>query len=79
MGEKADNGSLERLRQYIAEETERLGQCGGQVHQIDLDEIDEDGASATPAPLIDPLKRDVDVLFGSLKKRRSADVDKHLS
>jgi hypothetical protein len=70
MAEKTTDGNLKRLREYIAEEAQRLGRCGGRIHRIDLDEVDDEGASLIRPPSIDPLERDVDVLFGPTNKRR---------
>jgi len=78
MGDKKDDGSLKRLREYMAEEAERLCQCGGRIHHVDLDEVDEDGAQMIPAPRIDPLERDVDVLFSQSGRRRSEKTDNRL-
>ncbi len=79
MSEKKDDGSLKRLRAYIAEEAERLGQCGGRVLHIDLDDIDADGSDCVPTPSIDPLERDVGFLFGPMSKRRGSDAKKPLA
>ena len=71
MTEKTTDGDLEALRKYIAEEAERLGQIGaGIVHRIDLDEVDEQAPSVVPKVRLDPLERDVDLLFGSSEKPR---------
>ena len=78
MAEKKDNGSLKKLREYIAHETERLENRGGRVYHIDLDEVDEEGTCLIPAPRIDPLARDVDVLFNQSGRRRSDKTDKSL-
>jgi hypothetical protein len=71
MVQKITDSYLQRLRKYIADETERLGKRGaGVVHHIDLDEVDESGAKCVPMSPVDPLERDVDLLFGSSEKRR---------
>jgi hypothetical protein len=78
MAEKKKDGSLKRLREYMAEEAERLCQCGGRIHHIDLDEVDDENACLIPAPKIDPLERDVDVLFRESGRRRPDKTDSRL-
>lgn len=78
MAEKKNDGSLKRLREYMAEEAERLCQCGGRIHHVDLDEVDDENVCLVPAPKIDPLERDVDVLFRESGRRRSAKADNRL-
>lgn len=69
MKEKSRDDYLKRLRKYMAEETRRLGKCDGQVHQIDLDGIEEEKACAIPAAPVDPMERDLDILFKSAKPK----------
>ena len=69
MVQKATDTYLERLRKYIADEAERLGKSGAEiVHHIDLDEVDEKPITCIPVKPLDPLERDVDLLFGAGEK-----------
>ncbi len=70
MNQKATDEDLARLRKYITDEAERLEKCGaGVVCRIDLDEIEETPSFKALRP-VDPLERDIDLLFGSTFKRR---------
>lgn len=69
MKEKISDVHLKRLRQYIAEEMERLGKCAGRVHHIDLDAVEEEKAFAIPAANCDPMERDLDILFDSTRAK----------
>jgi hypothetical protein len=66
MNGKQTDGNLKRLRQYIASEAKRLGSCGGRVHRIDLNDVDEEKVCAISFKPKDPLEKDLDELFGSL-------------
>jgi len=63
MKDKVKDENLKRLRDYIAEETSRLSENGGTVHQIDLDNVDEGKVIAIVGKRRDPLERDLDELF----------------
>ncbi|MCX6646788.1 MAG: hypothetical protein NTY09_10615 [bacterium] len=69
MKEKTTDDHLKRLRKYMAEESKRLGKCDGRVHQIDLDRIEDEKTCAIPAKPIDPMERDLDILFNSPKPK----------
>jgi len=69
MTEKESKDFLQNLRDYIVEETRRLDHCGGRVHHINLDEIDDEGKCLIPAPKLDPIERDLDTLFSANRDR----------
>jgi hypothetical protein len=69
MNDKLSDDKLRRLREYIAEETKRLGECGGRILKCDFEELDLEKVCSIPAAQRDPLERDVDALFGSSGKQ----------
>ena len=71
MQEKTQDTNLKRLRQYIADESERLEKRGEPVvHCVNLDDVDEEAHCVLKPGPRDPLERDLDLLFGSLRKHR---------
>jgi len=70
MADKLSDENLRRLREYIAEEARRLGDCGGKVIHIDLNAVDDDRTCSIPGAPSDPLERDLDVLFGCREKNK---------
>jgi len=72
MPKKITDTNLKRLRKYMLDEANRLGQNGScVVHKIDLDKIDESAEVKPKVVSSDPLERDLDVLFESSEKRKS--------
>jgi len=69
MNDKLSDEKLRRLREYIAEETKRLGECGGRILQCDFEDLDVEKVCSIPAVKRDPMERDVDALFGSSSKQ----------
>ena len=72
MAKMITNDNLKNLKEYIAEEAKRLGGGNGRVHHIDLDEVDDEGKMLIQSPVLDPIQRDLDLLYGSSNGRKKS-------
>ena len=71
MATKITNNDLKNLKEYIAEEAKRLGDGNGRVHHINLDDVDDEGKTLIPPPVLDPVIRDLDLLYGTQVKQKN--------
>jgi hypothetical protein len=70
MPEKTSHTNLRRLRQYIADESERLGKNDAPVvHCVNLDDVDDESHCVVKPGSKDSMEKDLDLLFGNKKRR----------
>jgi hypothetical protein len=71
MPEKTSHSNLRRIRQYIADEAERLGKNDDAVvHCVNLDDIDEETHCVVKPGPKDSMEKDLDLLFGKKSRHR---------